>query len=292
MKTPKFDGLIIVKKDKVQMNENIDRDFLSSNKFYKMLSLVEAYRDNIKVPPTLLIVEQNNEAIQQIVDFWKLPLMLRIEYKTRGDRKFLGGIPIFKENSIYELISFLRSKGYYTILHPNINRFEDIYSVGILLEQKKSYVYIEVVGEGFDASDLRLGQTIPHEYLKINMLDFSVEERHIIPQELYYKERQKRIEKIKKLLSYIEFVNKNNKLLYSLEDLLSDIEIQEPPVVIPTTYNPLPRWLINSLVEICSNLYFNTIKRLPRSETFAASLTNTKKDGWILWDIYGGWYAR
>ena len=285
--------LIIASNRFTWKNEQIDTNFLRRNNFYKVLSLVEASRACLKIPSTLLLLDMNKDILNYFARRWKLPLMIRMEYASLPRNKALGGIPVYSLISLYNVAEFLLHEGYHPIFHPHLDRFKDIYSVGLLIEVNRPEVNVEIVGKGFDASDLRLGDLIPHEIFKIDVSNFSVSERKIISQREYLRQRNERIQKIVRLFKYIEYVNKENKLLTSLDSFgeVSDRSIRKD-FFVPESYLPLSKNLLSSLKEIISILYLSVVRHLPSSNGFVASLSYLHHKGWVLWDVYGQWYKR
>ncbi|MEM1989000.1 MAG: hypothetical protein QXS41_04140 [Candidatus Woesearchaeota archaeon] len=267
--------------------------FSFENKFYKILSLAAALKTKLQIPSTVLLLKENKKNLEEICNFLNLPLMVRVEYKSFPNKKVLGGIPLFSKEIVKKVSSFLLENGYFPIFHPNIERLEDQYSAGILIEPKNKIILVEIVGKGFDASDLRLGQTSPHEQFIIDpIFYFKIKDRKIISSEVYIQERKKRLIKLKKLVAYVEYVNKEGRLLDSLNDLEKFVDNKHSSYCIPEKYELLPNTIQRELLSISKTLYEWTINLLPPSKSFVASLSYINNIGWILWDIYGEWYYR
>lgn len=285
--------LIVASDTKVWEDQNIDTSFLKRNKFYKVLSLVEASRAEIQILPTLLLLSMNQKILSYVIRLWELPLMIRMDYKSLPKKKTLGGVSIYKYSSIKNVASFLFREHCYPVFHPGTDRFNNIYSVGIMIEPNNPEIQIEVLGKGFDASDLRLGHTIPHEYIKIDLLTFSTLRRWVISRPGYSRERNRRIDKAKKLLKYTEYVNQEGRLLSSLDLFDKDIDNNiEDHMFIPDSYTPLSKNCVDHLSETAQILYSKVVRHLPHSESFVASFSYLANKEWILWDVYGQWYRR
>lgn len=287
-----FNKILILGKELLKENE-IEKiiKFLESNKFYKTLSLAIALKVGIRIPATVLLLELNKDNLKEVYNLLGLPLMIRVEYRSLPNKKVLGGIPLYSKETIRNISSFLFEKNYFPVFHPNIMRSEDQYSTGVLIDSNNKEIFVETVGEGFDASDLRLGSSIPHEQFKIDSFNFKVKEKKIISLGDYMREREKRLIKIKKINEYIEYVNKENKLLDSFE--FNNLkEVSNDFYSVPKKYTPMPYIIEKELVEICRLVYIHVTNILPPSKSFAISLSYIKNIGWILWDIYSGWYCR
>lgn len=288
-----FPKLIVASRKEVEGDQNINTDHLWRKHLYKVLSLVEAARARIRVPPTLLLLGMNRKILSYVIKLWKLPLMVRMDFGSLPKRKTLGGIPIYSKSSLIAIAKFLFRENCYPIFHPHLDRFKDVYSVGIMIDPSSPVAHIEVVGKGFDASDLRLGESIPHESIKIDVFEFSILYRSFISHSDYLNAKIIRNEKVRKLQKYIKYANHKGKLLPSLN--LSDKDTKnkiEDQVFIPERYIPLPDNHLSYLIEITSILYSKVLKNLPYSKTFVASLSYLAESGWVLWDVYGQWYRR
>jgi len=285
-----FNKFLILNEKHLRESE-IDKiiEFSGKNKFYKILSLAVALKAGIKIPTTALLLNKNGNNFEEIYNFLGLPLMIRVEYRSLPNKKILGGIPIYSKKTVENLSSFLFKKTYFPIFHPNIERSKDEYSAGILIEPNNMEIFVEIVGRGFDASTLRLGKGTPHEQFKIVLPAFKVGDKRIITSEDYLLERKKQLVRIREIDEYIKYVNEESILLNSLNGLKTlDVSSHSPPV----EYLPLPLELEKELIEICRLIHSKVIHLLPQSKSFVASLSYVKEKGWVLWDIYGGWYYR
>ena len=127
----------------------------------------------------------------------------------------------------------------------------------------------------------------------MDVLALSISERSIISPSDYLRWKTARIERVRKLVNYVKYVNEKGVLLPALDLFDRDVNNKsEEEVFIPDNYTPLPASLLHSLGEITWLLYTEVVKRLPNSKVFIASLSYFEDEGWILWDIYGQWYRR
>ena len=288
-------SIAIVFTDKYMfIDDDIDLFLLKKAKAFKMLSLVEASRSGIPILPTALCLNYNSNYLNQIMTTLKLPLIIRVDYKNLPKRKVLGGFPLHRNDTVKEVSKFLVREKYYPVYHPFVNRLNNLYSVGILIEPKSNESYLEILGQGFDASDLRLGSSIPHQTLRLYHYEFlKAETISIISPSSYKKERDRRKIKISKMLKYTDFINKNNYLLSSLETFSSDNENQNALLsLIPEEFTPIPENMLKSLIEMTYVLRSDVINKLPDSNNYIVSLSYVDRHEWVLWDIYGEWYYR
>jgi hypothetical protein len=284
---------LVAMADSIAEGLDLDLNLLKSRRCFKALSLLLAAKSGVNAPSFLLLVDMNKKALQQISNTWHLPIMVRMDYSSLPQRKCLGGIPLHSVDTMAKVSEFLFGIDCYPLFHPYLDRFADLYSVGVLIDRGSASVQLEVVGAGFDASDLRLGAATPHEHITIDSDAPLRCHRTIIDTDLYEKERSQRVEKCRRLLGYIEYANQTGKLVHSLKrvrpkPLVSTLET----VAIPETYQPLDPELIHSLLRAISILQSDVLPILPISDSFVASFSYVLKTGWVLWDIYGHWYHR
>jgi hypothetical protein len=266
-------------------------DFLRDRRLFKTLSLHEARGADVPVPPTLLLVEPRLDILRAFVDTHDGAVMVRMDYSKLTGPKPLGGIALFTQSARKRVSAYLFARSLSPLFHPNLDRFRDQYSAGILLNTRTTEGRVEIVGPGFDASDLRLGASVPHESLSVDMATASVLGRSIISESSYALERRARILTAKRFRAYTEFVNHNGRLLSSLDRLARTAQSVEAPHI-PLGYSPMPDTILSRLLDIGARIRWKVLDRLPRSEEFVASLSFIPKRGWLLWDVYGAWYHR
>lgn len=285
--------LVVVSDSMFWEDGEIDEKFLRTKNILKTLSLLLAARAGVQVPSTLLMFTMEIDVLNRFFNQWGPPLMIRMDYQLYPKRKTLGGIPIYKLEKARKVSEFLFNENCYPLFHPHLDRFADKYSAGILLNTNDYEAHIEIVGEGFDASDLRLGNSTPHESMKLNILDNSINNRSIISDSAYAREKEARKKRVLRYKRYVEYANNTGILLPTLDDLDQTPDENENDVInITKRYIPVPMSEIRTLIKIAHIIRFEVIDSLPSSKMFVASLSFLPSHGWVLWDIYGGWYNR
>lgn len=134
-------------------------------------------------------------------------LMLRRD----ADSNYVFGKPrggfiiptIIVENIVEKVIH----EGWRVVLHPALNRTENIYSGHILISLDSNQAILEIVGKGFDLSDLSRGDNIPHERWVMNLpimaydsscpSPIDIISHSIISERLYARSREWRLLKIR-----------------------------------------------------------------------------------------------
>jgi hypothetical protein len=266
-------------------------DFLRDRRLLKTLSLLEARAADVPIPPTLLLLEPRPGTLRAFAAAHGGAVMMRMDYSTLSAPKPLGGIALFTDFSRERASAYLFAQNLFPLFHPNLDRFQDQYSAGLLLNTRSAGCRAEIVGPGFDASDLRLGASIPHESLSVDLARASVLTRSIISESGYEQQRSVRILTAKRFRAYTKFVNRTGRLLSSLDRLTGSSQSAAQPHI-PPSYCPMPDITLSKLLDIGTRIRLQVLDRLPRSEEFVASLSFVPKRGWLLWDIYGAWYHR
>jgi hypothetical protein len=266
-------------------------DLLDSRGLYKSLSLVLARREGIKVPPSLLLLAIRPDLIREFASKFDLPLMIRVDYQNRPKIKPLGGIPLYTTEIIGLACKRLLADGCLPLLHPHLDRFDDLFSCGALLVRDSDQVEVEVVGKGFDAGDLRLGIAIPDETFMVDIANGTTTRHGVIDDEAYQKQRQIRRNTARKLRAYTDFANKAGKLLGELDGFDHQAPTPTEPLI-PSQYQVMPTDVRNELLDIVRRIKSGVLYGLPSSEVYVASMSYLPNDGWILWDVYGEWYFR
>lgn len=277
----------------VQKNADIDRHLLRDRGLFKMLSIVLCSQYGLSVPNTALLLDRRKQQFFASIGNWSRPHIYRVEYTTRPDSKVLGGVPIQNQKIASQLTSSLFKSGYYPLVHSYLDRFQNSYSAGVLLSSDSSDAFFEIVGPGFDAGDLRLGLSNPHEVFSVNLRTSVIHEDWTIPQEQYVRSRQARCDRIARLSAYFKYVNSHAILLPELPKAsVRAMSSSLGDLLPPKSYEPIPKTMMNRLIHIAESVRRTIIPQLPSSKSYAVSLSYVKPNAWIIWDIYGEWYER
>jgi hypothetical protein len=264
---------------------------LESQHLYKSLSLLLAQQAGVKAPASLLLFALRRDLIAHFANRWGLPLMMRVDYRSRPKSKPVGGIPLYKFDTIYRVSEDLLERRCLPLFHPHFDRFKDVYSLGAILSNESSSADVEVVGKGFDAGDLRLGQAIPHETFQLNLATGKRERHNAISDDSYRRERINRGRRIVKLKGYADLVNKTGSLI-DADTLGPNLQESSETAEIPQRYQEMPSPLIDDLLGVLRAVKTGILPGIPRSKIYVASLSYLEKEGWMLWDVYGDWYHR
>ncbi|MFA6147005.1 MAG: hypothetical protein WC899_02220 [bacterium] len=291
MKSPQF---IIALNEGEFFDQAIEVDWLKRRSLLKTMSLILAHRAGVTTPATVLLCSHNTGILEEAGERWRWPLMVRMDFVKLPRPKFLGGIPVFSIESAIQVSKFLFAHKCFPLFHPHLDRFRNEYSVGILFDPSNlSVVHAEIVGQGFDAGDLRLGVAVPHEVVRLDLDTKTAISLNRIDPGSYARECTERRIRVEALRRYVTFVNARGRLVSNLED--PEIQKYTPDKkepTIPIEYTSLPEGRWRELAEIATILQHDVLPILPSSRSFAASLSFIPGEGWLLWDIYGSWYKR
>jgi hypothetical protein len=262
---------------------------LQKKGYYKSFSLNLANDNNIPVSDTLIILSK--EALGSLKSNLSLlgkPIMLRMDYAHINRKKYIGGIPVYTYSSLQSLCMFLFEQQYIPILQTYINRFENKFSINCYFEPNSNTLNMEIVGKGFDAGDLRLGLLNPHEIISFDFDYWKIKERKIIGKDEYTISKNIRNKYIAKMTSYIEYVNREHKLLYDINNLAE----QKCGNSVNDEYEPVTKKTIDNISFLVYTIRKAIVPQLPSSKAYVASFSMLENEELALWDIYGKWYYR
>lgn len=176
------------------------------------------------------------------------------------------------------------------LLEPK-SPFDDLYSINIEFRVGDLALTYEIVGPGFDASDLKRGDTNPHEVLRLRKslytdIESAILDRHVISAQAYKQSWTRRLTKVGRMLSRdkgIELVEEDlatfarTKLKERAEELLLEHE---------NSYKPIPLEFIETVHREVHRLpLMLEDMRLP-GEPFTVSLGLLGRHGnRAYWDI-------
>lgn len=283
----------LIKHSQLFSFETLDAGDFRSRSLFKSLSIYLSKRAGLPVPSTVVIVDDSADSVELALDVLGLPVMLRMDYARLPAQKFLGGIPLYSKAATQRASSFLQRNGFCPLLQTNIQRTDDLYSVGMTISTRNPIIEIEVVGRGFDASDLRLGATVPHERLSLNIHSDEIMSRTVIRHEQYLELVKWRASACAAFTEYVQLVNERGCLLSSLKTLVPHPEhVLRHSEAMPRAYTPIGKRSIEFLCDVAREVIFNVAGELPDSTSLVVSMSHVRAFGWLLWDIYGHWYQR
>jgi hypothetical protein len=263
-------------------------DFLLESGYYKSYSLFMANNNDIGILDTLVLTSADSiDILDEYLNIFSEPIMLRMDYASLSGGKYIGGIPVYTISALKEICLFLFDNGYIPVLQPYPDRFKNLYAINCLLTNKNYELTIELVGNGFDAADLRLGLTSPHEVIVYDYNNWKVLSRNIMSSDEYFNSKLKRELYTGKMEVYIKYVNNENKLLKNIDTLKED-NIRK----LNDDYIPATKDIIDEATFLSNIMKMKIIPFLPFSQDYIISFSVLENKNFVLWDIYGKWYIR
>jgi len=291
---------MITKENIIPLND-VDRlkKEIDTGKYKKLLSTVQLNRINLPTLPGFVIKKLDKNSLDYIKGWMHKTnsnrLSLRFDSSNPEDNKRL----ISCNPTISELLSMknLINNPIIGIVLAENDRYNQNHSV--LTQFRDDYIHCEIVGPGFDASDLTRGNTIPHEtveiYRKSNHADSSYLEaidirRHVIVGEKAY--TQTRNIKYGLISSVIHQGFGKDLVATRADSNEVDNFLETRGTSIPESYEPIGYQRLNELYKYIYTLdkfrnYFNLNFGIDiKNRVLSASFL--KKYGLVFWDIYGG----
>lgn len=134
-----------------------------------------------------IIVTKWSERTREYVAFflknkgWR-KVLIRSDKRPETDRTIRGGYLINSE-AVFSETQRLLSIGRIVLLLEPADRYENLYGINTLISSEDSFALLEIVGPGFDVTDLNRGEISPHERIFLEVKDDHVTE-HILNREI------------------------------------------------------------------------------------------------------------
>ncbi len=186
-------------------------------------------------------------------------------------------------------VRFLQRGRVLFLLEPR-SRFDDLYSLSIGFRSAMN-VYIEVVGPGFDASDLKRGDVSPHEWLEVALLAHDrvpgIESHSVVTSRAYRRSWDERLAKVGRLVAgeYPATTRPAEEAARVGERWLQEKGFR---LLLDhrAKYKPIPPQLLNLSLEQCRGLPAALARLGLGDQPFIVSLSFVARDaGPIYWDI-------
>lgn len=216
------------------MNAFVDLQQISGKEIFSLIKKVEEYKKlqsylvlyylGLPVLKGFIITNWTKETAYELKKVflrygWE-NAMLRSDCSRNVSKKPPGGF-LYSEKEIPDLVRRVLQDDRTPFLLEPVSRFDDLYSGNVLFDSDSEVLLWEVVGPGFDLSDINRGEIEPHEtfltYKGENVQDWKnlspldVPNHTIIPRNKYHRSWESRMIKIAKIAE--NKLNANNKLL-------------------------------------------------------------------------------
>lgn len=274
--------------------------------YWKFLSILYLRKIGLPVLNGIIVTRWNEEVRSAIVTFcerhgWQA-LLLRHDKKPELPPYPMGGYLVAIADIQNELLKYFELGRIVFLMEP-CSPFDNSYNINSLFEINQTML-LEIVGPGFDASDLQRGQISPHETVQIDRTmiktgmpsspqDFerSINRRVLTNRKSYEDNVRQRYIKIAKRLIGLGNILSSEKELHD-NDLvvLAKKYLQDnnhtPLLLNETDYKPIP---IEYLYELCTYIYKLPEKLQPyinQPLPFVISSSYVKKGAkLVFWDI-------
>lgn len=142
------------------------------NGYWKTVSILYLRLLRLPVLNGFVITKLNREVMNALnlfcMKYGYSELLLRHDRKPEIPTYPSGGYLVKFSELEKEIDKFLKDNRIVILLEPK-SPYEDLYSVNILFDRDSEEILLEIVGPGFDASDLNRGHISPHEIIKANL---------------------------------------------------------------------------------------------------------------------------
>jgi hypothetical protein len=202
---------------------------------------------------------------------------------------FLVGEPL-----LHDAIKFFFSLSRIVAVYEKADPLLNMHNINLLFENERD-VSVEVVGPGFDASDLQRGDITPHEIFSISLSAEKVISRiklvQRVDQAAYEESLTYRKDKIKKRLASSPTEALARKIRANLripDDLDAHLKAIGSPLCQSTSYQPVPEKLLRDTVtKIVDSPVLSRYAKMTGAGfplNFSTSLVN-KGSKQVFWDI-------
>jgi hypothetical protein len=259
--------------------------------YYKIESLVYFHLLGL---PTLgaIIITQWNDKVRNILESYTIQQKIRY-FTLRSDKKDEVpdaprlGLNVTLHDIEKHFTKYLKD-GRILFLVEYRSRYDDLYSFNLLFHPNHpSQIYMEVVGPGFDASDLKRGDVTPHEIIWLPRspppLVPEAIERKVIPKPHYKGTVLLRLEKIGKEIALLQNIDTRSWSPQNFRDLAIRYLSQTGETLLlqySEEYPPIPFDYLRQIHYMCFNLPGKMRELKIREEPFVlcGSIFNINKE--------------
>jgi hypothetical protein len=121
----------------------------------------------------IIVRQWSRQASQILTRFCKRhdfsEVLLRIDKKAQRWTQERGGFVVDLKR-LPKMVRELKERGFISILLEPASPYDDVYSFGAVCDPQHDHLTIEVVGPGFDASDILRSDVQPHERFEMRWL--------------------------------------------------------------------------------------------------------------------------
>ena len=273
---------------------------------WKCASLLWMQSNGFPVLPGLILsgwAEETETAVSKFCQERNFSeLLLRIEKPGQRWTRRRGGytIPLSKARSQVEELA---SERMITILLEPASPYTDLYSLASICDLKTGKVDVEVVGPGFDASDILRADFLPHERFEVFLnnrgstaaASFSPKRVHAVGYDDYKASVHRRLVKVGARLRNPSFPDTLMEVTISdsererlEEEAVHFLQASEQTALLDHAkkYEPIPSRLLNMFLEEFLRLFERINASNIHWKTLSLASSFLPHDRLVIWDFY------
>jgi len=262
--------------------------------FNKVASMFELCHMGLPILDTIVVTRWTDEDAKEMVSYIALrgwpQVMVRSDQNPETPNSPRGG-RLFELNTLSSVVANILSAGRIAILMEPANKYDNLYGVNVLLESHTGQALLEIVGPGFDATDLNRGDISPHEsiclHIKDDVVTCHVAQRSTISHDEYIETVRQRLSKIGREAIKHGAISCHNLATESLEEMgLRYLRSAGCTLLNPAEYRQFPRQFLVRLVSHIRDLPW--MLRASKEDTeyiISASALNSARPKFVFWDI-------
>jgi hypothetical protein len=275
---------------------------------WKCSSLLWLQTNGFPVLQGLILSGWSQEAAATVSEFCRdrhlSELLVRVEKPDQRWTRRRGGytIPL---NQVRKQVEELAAEGMFTILLEPADPYTDRFSLTCVCDLETCKVDVEVVGSGFDASDILRGDILPHERFELSFGDreqrkttpssVQVKRVHLVGREDYQASVQQRLVKIGARLRKPSFPEEVITSIVSSSDraiLVEEAEHflrtsgQTALLDLASEYEPIPSRLLNLFLDEFLRLFQSIRASKIRWRTLSLASSFLPQDRLVIWDFF------
>jgi hypothetical protein len=273
---------------------------------WKCSSLLWMQSNGFPVLPGLILSGWARETETTVSEFCQernfSELLLRIERPDHRWTRRRGGytIPV---SAVRGVVEDLAKEGMLTLLLEPASPYSDLYSLTSVCDLVAGKVDVEIVGPGFDASDILRSDTTPHERFEISVeigvsglpkpQQPSIKRVHSIGPEAYQASAQRRLAKIGARLRNPSFPEEELQAASgSLSELAKEgvryLQKSGQTLLLDhlTTYEPIPSALFDAFLNQLLRLVRTAAAAKVPWETISVAGSFLESSRLVMWDFF------
>ena len=286
--------------------ENLPDALAALRNCWKSSSLVWMHANRFPALPGVILSDWSHKSEEAVVRFCRerniSELLVRIEKPSQRWTRRRGGYTISVEK-VGGFVEELAREGMILILLEPANPNSDFFSLTCVSEVDKGRIDVEVVGPGFDASDVLRADITPHERFEITLdrkLDrdhsqMSIKRSYLVDREDYQASVRRRLAKIgarlrnpafpEELLPPAAVPQVAERLV---EDATGYLRESHQTALLEHSdhYDPIPAHLLDLFVEQVLRLSRSVADSNVLWRTFALAASFLSEDRLVIWDFF------